>query len=60
MWLLTITRHTATLNIRIVTSDKDKLWLVKYVIKYKIDISTLSETRLGEEECIYLIQSKKK
>ena len=60
MWLLTITRDIATLNIRIVRSDKDKLWRVKYVIKYKIDISTLSETRLGEEECMYLIQSKKK
>ena len=56
----TIIRNIATLSIRIVRSDEDKLWLVKDVIKYKTDISTLSETRLGHEECTYQIRSEKK
>ena len=60
MITMTIIRNIATLSIRIVRSDEDKLWLVKDVIKYKIDISTLSETRLGHEECTYQTRSEKK
>lgn len=60
MITMTIIRNIATLSIRIVRSDEDKLWLVKDVIKYKTDISTLSESRLGHEECTYQIRSEKK
>ena len=53
---MTIIRNIATLNVRSVKSDDDKLLIKEDAIKYKIEIS---DTHLGEEICIYQIQSEK-
>lgn len=56
---MTIIRNIATLNVRSVKSDDDKLLIKEDAIKYKIEIIILSDTHLGEERCIYQIQSEK-
>ena len=45
--------NIATLNVRGINNDDDKLTLVQDAIKYKTDVITLSETHIPQEECLY-------
>ena len=44
------------LNVRGIGDDDNKLTLVEDADKHKIDILTLSETHIPEEECLYEIE----
>ena len=49
--------NIGTLNVRGIGNDDDKFALAEDADKYKIDILTLSETHIAEEECLYEIDS---
>ena len=52
--------NIGTLNVRGIGDDDDKFALVEDADKYKLDILTLSETHIPEEECLYDIESAEK
>ena len=51
--------NIATLNVRGINNDNDKLVLVQDAAKYKADIIALSETHIPQEECLYEIRGEK-
>ena len=53
-------KNIGTLNVRGIGDDEDKFTLAEDADKYKLDILTISETHIPEEECLYEIESEER
>ena len=53
-------KNIGTLNVRGIGNDEDKFTLVEDADKYKMDVLTLSETHIPEEECLYELESEER
>ena len=48
------------LNVRGIGEDEDKFLLAEDAYKYNIDVLTLSETHIPDEECLYEFESEER